>query len=497
MTKPRLCVTVTATSTAELRRRRDAVRDADLVELRLDGVRDPDVAGSLDGRRLPVIVTCRPTWEGGRFEGSEEARHRILGEALAHGAEYVDIEWRAGFDDLVRQAGGRRIVLSSHDFESVPADLAQRAHAMRSTGAEVIKLAVTAQRLTDCIPLAELGEAGRDGGAVLIAMGPKGLITRVLPCRFCSEWSYGGSLNALGQLTPEVLLNTYRFRSLTSETALYGLVGSPLDHSVSPDMHNAAFKAASIDAVSLPLPAADADDFVKFAHAFGVKGASVTIPFKVSLFEHVDAVPVARRVGAINTISLEHGRWVGDNTDVAGFLRPLMDAGVPLTRVRAAVLGSGGAARAVAVGLGDAGASVTIHARDAGRAQDTARAVGVQAASWPPEPNTWDLLVNCTPVGMHPHVDQSPLPRAALDLARAGVLSGRYVYDLVYNPPTTRLLRDAAAAGCVAIGGLDMLVGQAQEQFLRWTATTVPASVMRGAAERKLTEFIADENHVT
>jgi shikimate 5-dehydrogenase len=98
---------------------------------------------------------------------------------------------------------------------------------------------------------------------------------------------------------------------------------------------------------------------------------------------------------------------------------------------------------------------------------------------------------------MHPHVDQSPLPRAALDLARAGVLSGRYVYDLVYNPPTTRLLRDAAAAGCVAIGGLDMLVGQAQEQFLRWTATTVPASVMRGAAERKLTEFIADENHVT
>lgn len=490
MTKPRLCVTVTATSTAELRRRRDGVRDADLVELRLDGVSDPDVAGALAGRRLPAIVTCRPTWEGGRFDGSEEERRRILAEALARGAEYVDIEWRAGFADLVSLTGGRRIVVSSHDFESVPVDLAERAHAMRRTGAEVVKIAVTAQRLGDCIPLAELGQAmGRDGAVVLIAMGSKGFITRVLPCRFSSEWSYGGSLHAIGQLSPEALLDTYRFRALGSETALYGLVGSPIDHSVSPDMHNAAFKATSIDAVYLPLPAADADDFVRFVRAFGVKGASITIPFKVSLFDHVDeAEAVARRVGAINTISLEQGRWIGGNTDVAGFLQPLMDAGVPLTRVRAAVLGGGGAARAVAVGLDDAGAEVTIHARDAGRAQDTARAVGVRAAPWPPAPDTWDLLVNCTPVGMHPHRDQSPLPAAAL--------SGRYVYDLVYNPPATRLLRDAAAAGCVTIGGLDMLVAQAQEQFSWWTGTKPPTGVMRAAAERKLTEFIADENHV-
>ena len=489
-TKPRLCVTVTATSTAELRRRRDAVRDADLVELRLDGIGDPDVAGALDGRRLPAIVTCRPTWEGGKFDGSEEERHRILGEALARGAEYVDVEWRAGFDDLVKPAGGRRIVLSSHDFESVPADLAERARAMRATGAEVIKIAVTAQRLGDCVALAELGQAlGRDGAVVLLAMGSKGLITRVLPHRFSSEWSYGGSLSTVGQLSPETLLDTYRFRSLGPETAVYGLAGSPIDHSVSPDMHNAAFKAASIDAVYLPFPASDADDFAWFARMFGVKGASITIPFKVSLFDYVDeAVDVARRVGAINTMSLERGRWIGGNTDVAGFLQPLMDAGVPLTRARAAVLGAGGAARAVAIGLANAGADVTIHARDTRRAQDTARAVGVRAAGWPPAPDAWDLLVNCTPVGMHPHVDASPLPARAL--------SGRYVYDLVYNPPVTRLLRDAAAAGCVTIGGLDMLVAQAQEQFSGWTGTKAPAGVMRAAAERKLTEFIADENHV-
>ena len=488
--KPRLCVTVTAPSTAELRRRRDAVRDADLVELRLDGVADPDVAGALSGRRLPVIVTCRPEWEGGRFAGSEEERRRILGDALARGADFVDIEWRAGFEDLVSQDGGRRIVLSSHDFESVPADLADRARAMRATGAEVVKIAVTAQRLTDCITLAELGQTtSRDGACVLIAMGAKGLITRVLPGRFYSEWSYAGSLNTVGQLSPETVLDRYRFRSLGPDTALYGLTGSPIDHSVSPDMHNAAFAAASIDAVYLPFPAVDAADFAWFARAFGVKGASITIPFKVSLFDYVDeAVDVARRVGAINTIRLDRGRWIGGNTDVAGFLQPLTAASVPLTRVRAAVLGSGGAARAVAIGLYDAGAAVTIHARDAARGQETARAVGVRAASWPPAPDSWDLLVNCTPVGMHPHVERTPLPAAAL--------SGRYVYDLVYNPPATRLLRDAAAAGCVTIGGLDMLVAQAEEQFAAWTGTKAPAGVMRAAAERKLTEFIADENHV-
>jgi 3-dehydroquinate dehydratase/shikimate dehydrogenase len=490
MSKPRLCVTVTATSTAELRRRRDAVRDADLVELRLDGVADPDVAGALADRRLPTIVTCRPGWEGGRFNGSEEERRRILGEALSRGAEFIDVEWRAGFDDLVAQTEGRRIVLSSHDFESLPADLSDRARAMRATGAEVIKLAVTATRLSDCARLAELGSGfGRDGRTVLIAMGPRGLVTRVLPQRFSSEWSYGGSLGAVGQLSPDAMLNLYRFRSLGATTALYGLVGSPIDHSVSPDMHNAALAATSVDGVYLPLPAVDAADFVTFARALGLKGASITIPFKVSLFDHVDeVVEVAQRAGAINTLAVDGTRWIGGNTDVAGFLQPLLDSHVPMRRLRAAVLGAGGAARGVSIGLAGAGADVTVHARDAGRALDAARAVGVRAAPWPPAAGSWDLLVNCTPIGMYPRVEQSPLPAAAL--------SGRYVYDLVYNPPATRLLRDAAAAGCVTFGGLDMLVAQAQEQFSWWTGIKAPAGVMRAAAERRLTEFIADENHV-
>lgn len=488
--RPRLCITVSAATTAEIRRRRDAVQDADLVELRLDSVADPNVAGALAGRRRPVIVTCRPSWEGGAFKGSEEERRRILGEALALGAEYVDIEWRAGFSDLLGRKGGRGIVLSSHDFESVPADLADRARAMRATGAEMVKLAVNATRLSDCLPLLELGAKMRgDEGIVLIAMGPHGIASRVLPRKFGSSWTYAGSVNSVGQLTPETMLEQYRFRSLDDMTDVYGLVGRPIDHSVSPAMHNAAIRAARLDAVYLPLPAADAEDFVTFARAIGLKGASVTIPFKVSLFDYVDEVyAVARRIGAINTIRVTDGRWIGGNTDAAGFLQPLQARAIPLHGTRAAVLGAGGAARAVAVALAPGGADVTMYARDLSRARDAALAVGARAAHWPPPKGSWDLLVNCTPIGTYPHAEETPLA--------ASELSGRFVYDLVYNPSRTRLLRDAATAGCSTLGGLDMLVAQAQEQFQWWMGTRAPAGVMRAAAERRLAELTVDEDHV-
>ena len=202
--KPLLVVTVTAATTAELRRRRDSVVDADLIELRLDGVVDPDVAGALAGRKRPVVVTCRPQWEGGCFQGSEEERRRLLAAALAVGAEYVDIEWRAGFSDLIDRAGGRRIVLSFHDFFSVPTDLVSVAKAMRSSGAEIIKLATTANRLSDCLPLLALGAPfGRIGPTVLIAMGEAGLATRVLATRFGSIWTFAGQLSDVGQVRSE------------------------------------------------------------------------------------------------------------------------------------------------------------------------------------------------------------------------------------------------------------------------------------------------------
>ena len=489
MPKPLLCVTVTAPTMAELRRQRDEVVDADLIELRLDSVSDPDVAGALAGRRRPVIVTCRPQWEGGRFTGAEEDRRRILADALALGAEYVDIESRARFDDLLAHSGGRRVVLSYHDFDGMPADLAGLVQAMRATGAEVVKVAVKTARLSDCVPLCDLGaQAGRQAGFVVIGMGPCGLVTRVLAGRFGSMWTYAGSEREAGQVSAATLLNEYRFRSLTAATDVYGLVGFPVSHSVSPAMHNASFAATRLDAVYLPLPAVSADDFVTFGRAIGVKGASVTIPHKITLFERVDEIDaVARRVGAINTIRVIDGRWIGGNTDVEGFLQPLVER-VELNGLTASILGSGGAARAVAVALSSSGCRVRIHARNREHAERVSVITSAEVGPYPPERGSWDLLVNCTPVGMYPNVEETPIDAADL--------SGRCVYDLVYNPTGTRLLRDAARAGCQTIGGLEMLVAQAHEQFHWWTGVRPPAGVMREAALKQLAEFMRHENYV-
>jgi len=475
---------------AELRLRRDAVADADLIELRLDSVADPNAAGALAGRRRPVIVTCRPTWEGGQFKGSEDERRKLLTEAHALGAEYVDIEWRARFDDLLARTLGRRIVLSMHDFRSTPSDLAETAHAMRATGAEVVKIATKANALRDCLPLMALGQAeSKSGSIVVLAMGEHGLASRVLAGRFGSAWTYAGDLNAVGQMSASTLVDDYRFRTLTESTEIYGVVGSPVSHSVSPAIHNAAFRAARFDAVYLPFRATDAADFIAFARAIGLKGASVTIPFKVALYDQVDeAYAVARRIGAINTIRVVDGRWLGANTDAAGFLRPLQDRNVPLGTMRTSILGAGGAARAVAIALAPSGADITVHARTRERAEEVAMIVSGKVGPWPPVPGTWDLLVNCTPIGMRPHTDETPMP--------ADAHTGQLVYDLVYNPPSTRLMRDAIKGGLKAIGGLDMLVGQAQEQFQWWTDTRPPGSVMRAAAEKRLAEFTSDENHL-
>jgi len=489
VSKPLLCVTVTAATTAELRQKRDAVDDADLVELRLDSVSDPSAAGALADRRRPAIVTCRPAWEGGYFKGSEEERKKILLEALSLGAEFVDVEWRARFDDLIAQTGGRRIVLSAHDYHGVPIDLTARVHAMRSTGAEVIKIAATLTCLSDCMPLLDLGaQSSRQSGFVVIGMGQYGLVTRILAARFGSLWTYAGTITDIGQLSAQSLLKDYHFRSLTDSTDVYGVVGGSLAHSVSPAMHNAAFRAARLDAVYVPLPAASAADFQTFGRAIGIRGASVTIPFKVSLFDCVDEVDaVARRIGAINTIRVADGRWIGGNTDAIGFLDPLQDR-VALTGLRASVLGAGGAARAVIVALASSGGSVRLHARNRGQAEDVSVLTPVEVGPWPPEPGSWDLLINCTPIGMYPRVDETPVP--------ADQFTGRYVYDLVYNPSTTRLLREAAAAGCQTFGGLEMLVAQAREQFEWWTGARAPAGMMREAALQRLAEFTRDENHL-
>lgn len=462
---------------AELRRRRDEITTADLVELRLDTVADPSAAGALAGRRRPVIVTCRPAWEGGWFRGSEEERHRLLSEAQQRGAEYVDVEWAAQFHDIIAARGGQGVIVSRHDFTGMPPDLADQVRAMRATGAEIVKVAVTTRRLSDCVALLGLA-ATIPAPKVVIGMGETGLATRVLASRFHSCWTYAGTDSASGQPSLSQLLADLAFRSVGERTALYAVVGRPVMHSLSPAIHNAAFRAARLDAVYLPLAAADFDDFLAFADAFGLMGASVTAPFKIAAFERAEGSDaVTRRIGAVNTLRRHGSGWAGCNTDVGGFLAPLQQR-MPLRDRRATILGAGGAARAVAEALHSAGAHVSVAARRRDAAQAVAQLVGGNAAGWPPTPGSWDVLVNATPVGMTPDICDSPLP--------GGPFTGALVYDLVYDPPETRLLQEARAAGCATIGGLEMLLAQAQQQFEWWTGLKAPERAMREAAHAAL-----------
>jgi 3-dehydroquinate dehydratase/shikimate dehydrogenase len=488
MREPLLCVTVTGRTMGELRRARDAASSADLVELRLDSVDRPDVAGALEGRQRPVIVTCRAAWEGGSFAGSEEERRQILAGAASAGAEFVDVEARASFlTDIIRARRGRGVIASSHIYGEPPADLHERAVAIRSTGAEIVKIAIEARRLSDMLPLvglagrAAFGESEPGVGHVLIAMGQAGVPSRILSARLRNKWTYAGDAVAPGQMPPARLLNEFSFRRITADAALYGVVGNPIAHSLSPVMHNAGFAAMGLDAVYLPLQAADVHDFIAFARAMKLKGASITAPFKVAMLDAVDEVDsLAQRVGAINTLAVRNGRWIGANTDVEGFLSPLAGR-MTLKRARATVLGAGGAARAVAVALAHQGAAVTVCARRPEAARSVAELAGGRIGPMQPKPGTWDVLVNATPSGSS---SQPGNPMAGVPL------DGEIVFDLIYSPAETELLEAARSSGCMTIGGIEMLVAQAERQFEIWTGQRPPSGLFRQTADRAMAEKI-------
>lgn len=479
MSQPKVCVTVTGKTTRELRQRRDAAVGADLIELRLDGIEDLDVAGALQGRSKPAIVTCRAVRDGGNFAGSESDRSRILLEAFRNGAEYVDIEWTGAQDSRITEYAPR-VVLSWHEFEDCPRDLTDRYRAMRATGAAVVKIAVGIQRLVDLLPLAALGKrAAREGErAAMIGMGGPGVSSRILAGRFGACWTYAGSA-APGQIDAVRLVKEFRFRDISDTTEIYGVVGNPVMHSVSPAMHNAGFTAISRDAVYIPLEAADVHDFFDFAEAFGITGASVTAPFKQDVYRGAQDVDmVGRRLGAVNTVRATAQGWAAMNSDVGGFLEPLQEI-FNLSGARATVIGGGGAAKAASAALVDAGASVQVCARCRDQAEEVASVSGATVDVFPPRPGSWDLLVNATPIGMVPRVEESPVSALSLD--------GSLVYDLVYNPQPTLLMREAALRGCRTLGGLAMLVAQAKQQFEWWMGIRPPESVFEDAACERLT----------
>jgi len=459
-----------------------ALHWADLVEFRLDRLPAlplPAIVGEAASR---AVVTMRPVREGGLFEGEEPIRERRLREALALGAAFVDIEWDAAFGDAMIAGYPGRVVLSRHDFAGMPPDLPGLVREMAARRPAVVKLAVTPGRSSDQLALRGAAAAVAGTPVVLIAMGAVGLPSRILAGRFGSCWTYAGAAIAPGQVPPDVMRTRYRVGQHTADTLVFGVAGRPVGHSLSPTLHNAALRALGIDGVYVPLEASTLDDLLSTAEALDVRGLSVTAPFKLAALACASSAdPLARRLGAANTLTwtAEDG-WVARNTDVEGFLHPLRPR-VQLGGARVAVLGAGGAARAVVAGLHAEGAQVRVHARR----QDQAASLvplGATVGEWPPAAGTWDILVNTTPVGTSPTVEDSPID--------AGLLAGGgLVYDLVYNPGRTRLLREAAAAGCETLGGLEMLIAQAAVQVATWFPVDPPVDAMRAAIHAEAPEL--------
>lgn len=483
-----ICVSlIEATTEALVDRMVDLASVADLFEIRADHCQDLDLLMLLRTRTRPLVLTCRPPALGGRFEGGEERRRALLLEGVRRGFDFVDVEHDAGFGEVLVEKAGHGLILSHHDFERTPDDLDALYERLRALGADVAKLATTPESWHDVGRLMTCAaEAARMGGppVVPIAMGPLGAITRVTAGRHGAPFTYAsaaaGAEAAPGQIPARELAQLYRVRDITRATRVYGLLGAAVGASLSPLLHNSAFAARGLDAVYVPLQADALAPFLSALPALGLSGFSVTRPFKVAIAEHLATLdPAAARSGSINTVTIDGPRLRGASTDGQGVLAPLRQRLDPQGQ-RVVIVGAGGAARAAAHALAAAGAEVTLAARRPEQAVEAAGAAACAPASLADLAHLhWDVLINATPLGSFEQPDASPVPAHLLR-------PGRLVFDMVYQPLETRLLREARAAGCTVIDGLEMLVAQAAAQFELWLGQPAPDAAMRAAAAAHL-----------
>jgi len=486
-----IAVSLTEETTAAVVARMAALAPvADIFEVRADFVRDLDLAALMRARTKPILFTCRPESEGGLFPDRDHlARHRLLSEAVVRGFDLVDVEARAGLDDVVASKAGRGLVLSWHDFEGTPEDLDALYARLAEPQPDVVKIAVTARSVRDLgrlLAFAARHARARGPRLVALAMGPLGAASRILGGRYGAPFTFAspeaGREAAPGQLPAAALAGTYRVREVSPATRVYGLVGSDVLRSLSPAIQNRAFAERGVDAVYVPLQADSMDAFAEALPDLDLAGFSVTRPYKGDVLRHLESVtPHAAEAGSANTVVVQDGRLVGLSTDGDGVLLPLRKRLDPAGR-RVAVLGAGGAARAAAFALARSGARVTVLARRPEQAAEVAAATRGEAAPLESFATLeWDVLVHATPLGSGAFPGQMPVPAEALR-------PGAVVFDMVYEPRETPLLRAARARGCVTIDGVEMLVAQAVGQFEAWTGREAPVEAMTEAALAAIAE---------
>jgi 3-dehydroquinate dehydratase/shikimate dehydrogenase len=494
----KICIPVGAATAGELIEKIvRAERSADIVEVRMDHLERAELAhfrsqiSKLKFERL-LIATFRSFEQGGLTSES-------LDDRAAFWSEPIDGFWGADVEEDVidsSDAWPHRIV-SFHDHDGHAAELRSLFEHLCRYDAEAVKLAVTVDDATDAIPVWKLIEAAdrQNKNIIPIAMGDAGKWTRILGLADGAFLTYASldeaSATASGQLTVDDMLSVYRVKELDRDTKVYGVIGDPVSESLSPYIHNAAFADAGLNSVFIPLQVKDVDAFFKRMILPATRevelnfaGFAVTMPHKQAVMKYLDAIDAtAERIGAINTIVIETERLRGYNTDVTGFIKPLKTHIPNLRGMRAAVLGTGGAARACVDALDQEQAAVTVFARDIDKAAAFASRPWVTVNSISDlrsEISNFDVLVNATPLGMKGEFE------AVSPLAADELKGVRLVFDLVTRPKDTPLIREARIAGVTAVAGVEMLIEQAAQQFEIWTSRETPGGIMRRAALERM-----------
>jgi 3-dehydroquinate dehydratase / shikimate dehydrogenase len=487
----RICGVVAAATASEMSAAiRAALRETRTIELRLDWLASDNERSKLLAwlkshfpPNATFLATCRRKDAGGEFDGDIQGQLYWLIQAREAGCQWCDIEVETLRELPKKSARGyaipRRIMLSIHDFERTP-DVGRAFRIPPRGEVDTIKIAALSRNIADSVRLLKWVENSKD--CVAVPMGEVGLPARILALRHGSTLEYApvGPATAPGQVSLHDLKYLYRAHQLNGSTRVYGVIGDPISHSLSPLLHNSAFAAKKVNAVYLPFHVQSLSDFLKAIPDLGIRGFSVTIPHKQKILRHLKHCDdLAADIGAVNTVVVRSdGSLAGSNTDYVGILRSL-EKKLHLAKSRVLIFGAGGSARAAAVALAQHGAQVAICARREQQASELARAVGGEAVPrFALRSESFDAILNATPVGMHPHSKISPLT--------ADELNCRIVMDLIYRPERTQLLQIAAKKGIHTVSGVEMFLAQGIAQWELWTKQRAPEAVMRRAVVKAL-----------
>jgi 3-dehydroquinate dehydratase/shikimate dehydrogenase len=473
-----------------------AVEGVSLVELRLDFLRrEPDIHRLISNRPTAIIVTARRVQDGGLWRGTEKERLQLLRTAIVAAPEFVDLE--VDIADQIPMFGQTRRIISYHNLNETPENLDELHREMLTKSPYFIKIAVNPKTVDDMFRFIafvrdknrQAKQLGDKGVRVIgIGMGEMGKATRILAKKFEMPYTYAtfsqDRIIAPGMLVYKELLDLYHYDQTDTNTTVYGIIGNPIGHSLSPLIHNRSFMEQKINAVYVPFPLEDNNvpDFIRRAGEFDIKGLSVTIPHKIAVMKHLTKMdPAVEKIGACNTLVFRGGERLGYNTDYVAAVSSIeavmggsfIDEKSVLDNKNALILGAGGAGMALAYGLKKRGVSVTITDINGNRAYDLGKHIDCEIIDWKSRDKLKsDILVNCTPIGMHPNVDESPFDKSAL---RPRMV----VFDAVYNPENTLLLKLAREKGCITVSGVEMFVGQACLQFKLFTGQKASTSFMR------------------